>query len=256
MTTSTAPERGNEEGAQQNAGGGVGTWWGLTTAQATVLATVIPLLVTGVTAAVTRVVSREPDDRITHEARAIREARDRLRGGVQQPPGQTRHVVERVGIAFHAPAEWQFDAEAQRFGSGEMDLIKSFDASKSISQGVKLRVVPVQVNYSSDPAAEKQNKLDALRAVDPEATAEDSAVSGMPAVRFTYKQKSGLRMANIRQYWVRLSGRAKLDILQFTNVEEQREGFFGEAQRVVDSLLIDKVLIGVREANLNSSGSE
>jgi hypothetical protein len=139
-------------------------------------------------------------------------------------------IYEGIGLAFCKPEGWELDDAAWRLGGGEVNLIKTYDqVEASISQGVALRIRTVQQNYVGNPLKAIKNQLDVDRGLDPQAIAESTTISGLPATRFRFTQSTGKRIGHIQRIWVRLSDRARLEVIVFSNLESDARLPFQEA---------------------------
>ena len=166
-------------------------------------------------------------------------ANNRIRARFSAPPGFVTHSYPSLCLGLISPDAWSSEDAAVRFGGGDADLIKRYEDTKG-TVGMKLRLRNVQKNYINDINSEVSNQLDVWKHLDPTATVADTTVAGMPAKVFQYKQKTGLRVGDIRVYWLRIAPQVKLDILSFVYDDApDKIEFWKEVDAMVSSILID-----------------
>ncbi len=214
------------------------SWWQyLTAPQASLLAAVIALAPAAVTGAYTYMIRPTRDE-------AGEQARYRIEKKLPKRSGYKSYISPRIGIGFNVPLAWQIDDAIHVFGGGEIDLIRHYDTeANSISEGIKFALRVVQGNYVKYPQKEEDNYMDTVRKIDPKASIERAEINGQVGVKISYKQSTGKRIGQISRYWLRLHDRAKLEVVVFTNLGEDRKEFLDEARDTLSSIVIDEDVI-------------
>ena len=214
----------------------------LTEPQAMVLVALIGIVPALITGFVTWKVSK-PSTKEMKEVVQVTDAERRLDDSLRATSGYQKRIYPQFGFGFIAPKAWQVEDYAARFGVADIDVIQRYTDEKA-AIGVEFKLIPVQPNYVNDVVAEVGNQADVWRKIDPNLQIMDTTVSGFPAKRFDFTQATGKRRGQIRAYWIRIVPEVKLQIFCFTYTDEpDRDMFWKQAERIVESTIVDRELL-------------
>ncbi|QLH51080.1 MAG: hypothetical protein HWD57_15725 [Candidatus Accumulibacter cognatus] len=221
-----------------------GSWRDLSSAQAAVIAAalaVVPALITGITTSY--VTFQSSITKAKEEVLGERDIRERLAKQLPIRPGYAKHVYPQYGIGFIAPTAWIKDDAPVHYGIPDIDIVQRYTDQKA-AIGVEFKLTQVQSNYVNDIVAEVRNQKDVWEKNDPKITVTDATLNGREAKLFHYTHSTGKRIGERRVYWVRLVPEIKLQLQGFTYTDEpDREEFWREFDRIVESTVIDQELI-------------
>lgn len=213
--------------------------------QAMVLVALIGVVTTVISGFVTWQVSR-PTNKEVKRAVALTDAEKRLDDALRAPSGKQKKIYPKLGFGFIAPSAWIVEDYAAKFGVSDIDVVQRYTAQKA-AIGVEFKLMPVQPNYVNDIQAEVRNQADVWKKDDPNLQISETTVSGFPAKQFDFTKATGERRGKIRAYWVRIVPEVKLQIFCFTYTDEpDREAFWSEAERLVESTVVDRELLEQR----------
>ena len=219
-------------------------WRNLTDAQATIIAAAIAILPAVVTGLVTGYVTCTGSvAKIKEEIGLDDRVRQRIVSSLPTQAGLRKSAYSDFGFGFSSPSGWTVEDYATRFGVADIDVVQRYTDQKG-AIGVEFKFIPVQPNYVNDFEAEVRNQSDVWQRIDPNLAVSDTTIAGIPAKRFEFKQATGKRMGDVQFHWVRLVPEVKLQILCFTYTDEpDRDAYWQEARRIVDSVIIDQQVI-------------
>ncbi len=176
----------------------------------------------------------------------------RLKQQLDTSPGYLQQIYPQAGMGFCVPIDWKVDDASLAVSGGDIDLIRDLDpVSRSVAQGMELRLSNVAESYVNNPQAEIDYQLEIWRQFDSTVAMERVRLGEHDAVRFTYSQSHGSRSFRYETYWLNLTPRVRLEIDVFSTLDStQQAPFRREAQSILASFVFDRFHLEDLTANL------